>query len=560
MQKRRLVIFFLIAIFSNDKSFPQITPDSLSERVDMLFTELNNNESPGAAVLVVKDGKIVLRRGYGMANLEYKIAVKPSTVFDIASLSKQFTGMALSILIEEGKIALQDDIRKYIPEMPDFGCKITIDNLIHHTSGLRDWPGTLALAGWQMDDVISFEQIMNMTFNQQDLNFMPGSEYTYCNTGYNILAELVHRVSGKSFREWMNKNIFQPLGMMDTHIHNDRTELVPDKAYSYNRSDGKFQAVNDNLTAYGSSSLYTTIDDLAKWVINLDNPKVGGKSVVNRMFQQGELNDGSLISYAFGFEIGKYRGIKEITHSGSWASFSTFLAYFPEQHISIVVLRNSEANTYRDAHNIADIYLGEKLEIPIKVKSEKNSILDSVEVPITVLNDYLGIYRLGIGWYVTITRNGTCLMTYATGEQNVPMTALSYTTFWVKDYGDSVKFNKDSMDCVTGFYYHGMTCPKLDNLPPPNQLDEFIGEYLSSELKTFYLVDVEDGHLAVNHRKNSPIKLVHVWKDIFLGNAWYMKSVEFYRDHEGRICGFMVSGNRSRNQRFIKLDPQGKNL
>jgi CubicO group peptidase (beta-lactamase class C family) len=560
MQKRRLVIFFLIAIFTNGKSFPQITPDSLSDKVDLLFTELNNNGSPGAAVLVVKDGKIILRRGYGMANLEYKIAVKPSTVFDIASLSKQFTGMAISMLIEEGKIALQDDIRKYIPEMPDSGCKITIDNLIHHTSGLRDWPGTLALAGWQMDDVISFEQIMNMTFSQQDLNFMPGSEYTYCNTGYNILAELVHRVSGKSFREWMNINIFQPLGMLNTHFQDDYTEIIPDRAYSYNKSDGKFHAVNNGLTAYGSSSLYTTIDDLAKWVINLDNPKVGGISVVNRMFQQGMLNNGSQISYAFGVETGKYRGIKEISHSGSWASFSTFLAYFPEQHISIVILRNSEANTYRDAHNIADIYLGERLEKPIKVKSTKNSIIDSVNVPITVLDDYVGKYRLGIAWYVTITRNGACLMTYATGEKNVPMTALSSATFWIKDYRDSIKFNRDSSGRVIGFYYHGMNCPKLEDLPPPNQLDEFAGEYLSNELKTIYLIVVEDGHLVISHRKTGAINLVHVWKDIFLGNAWYMKSVEFYRDDKGRICGFMVSGNRSRNQRFIKLDPKEKNL
>ncbi|UCF16683.1 MAG: beta-lactamase family protein, partial [Phycisphaerales bacterium] len=206
-----------------------------AEKVDSLFAKLNNTDSPGIAVLVVRDGKVLLRRGYGMANLEHKIPITPTTVFDVASVSKQFTGLAVCILVEQGKISLEDDIRKYIPELPDFGHKITIEHLVHHTSGLRDWPATLALAGWRLDDVISFDQILRMAFKQQDLNFVPGSEYSYSNTGYNILVEMAQRVTSQTFRQWTEDNIFRPLGMAHTHFHDDHTEVVANKAYGYSR-------------------------------------------------------------------------------------------------------------------------------------------------------------------------------------------------------------------------------------------------------------------------------------------------------------------------------------
>lgn len=185
-------LLLITAILSAASSEPAVRQeqDPRVDSVDKLFVELNNTESPGIAILAVRDGEVLLRRCYGMANLEYKIPITPETVFDIASVSKQFCGMAVSMLIEQGKITLQDDIRKYIPELPDFSHTITVDHLVHHTSGIRDWPATLALAGWRMDDVISFDQILTMAFNQQGLNFKPGDEYSYSNTGYNLLAEL----------------------------------------------------------------------------------------------------------------------------------------------------------------------------------------------------------------------------------------------------------------------------------------------------------------------------------------------------------------------------------
>ena len=390
------ILVIILLVPADAVSAFQKTPDALADRVDQLFAELSRNNSPGTAVLVVRDGKVLLRRGYGMANLEHQSPITPETVFDIASVSKQFAGMAVSVLIEQGKISLQDDIRKYIPELPDFGHTITIDHLVHHTSGIRDWPGTLALAGWRMDDIISFDQILTMAFNQQDLNFKPGAEYSYSNTGFNLLAELVKRVTGKTFREWTEENIFKPLGMKNTHFHDDHTELVANKAYGYARDrNGKFYAVPNGLTALGSSSLYTTIDDLSKWVMNFENPKVGGKQVLERMLTRGVLNDGKQIAYAFGLNIGQYRGLKTISHGGSWASFRTYLIHFPEQRFSVVVLINySPSNSSRAAYNVVDIYLADELRGQPKAPDRAKSTSEPVKVSLSVLDEYVGTYRL----------------------------------------------------------------------------------------------------------------------------------------------------------------------
>ncbi len=549
-----LLITALLSVASSEPAV-QKAQDSRAERVDKLFAELDNTESPGIAVLVVRDGEVQLRRCYGMANLEHKVPITPDTVFDIASVSKQFCGMAISMLIEQGKIALQDDIHKYIPELPDFGQAITVDHLVHHTSGIRDWPATLALAGWRMDDVISFDQILTMAFNQQDLNFKPGEEYSYSNTGYNLLAELVKRVTGKNFREWTDENIFQPLGMKNTHFQDDHTELVPNKAYGYARGkDGKFSAVPNGLTALGSSSLYTSINDLARWVMNLDNQKVGGKAVIERMVAQGVLNSGRKIDYAFGLSVGKYHGLKRISHGGSWASFRTYLVHFPDERFSVVVLLNySPSNSNRAAYDVVDIYLADKLKPRPKTPKKKEEP-KPVKVPITILDEYVGTYRLGEAWYVTISRGGDSLMTQATAEDIYPMMATSEKRFWVKDYNAPIVFEPDKEGNVSHFLYRGMTCPKLEDVPAPGpeQLAELTGEYKSEELKTFYSIILEDGKLVAKHRRHGTIDLTYAYKDDFRGGVWFMRSVEFYRNDAGKVAGFKVTQSRSRNQRFIK--------
>lgn len=527
--------------------------DPVGERIDAIFSDLDSPTSPGAAVAVVQDGDVVFRRGYGMANLEHQIPITSSTVFDIASVSKQFTGFAISMLVERGEISLTDDVRRYIPELPDFGHTITIDHLVHHTSGLRDWPGTLAIAGWRMDDVISFDQILTFAFHQQALNFVPGAEYTYSNTGFNLLAETVARVTGQSFREWTWENIFEPLGMDDTHFHDNHLEVVPNRAYGYAVDpDGGYAAVPNNLTALGSSSLYTTVDDLAKWVMNFDDPRVGGSTVIERMKTRGVLNDGTQIAYAFGVGIGEYRGATTVSHGGSWASFRTQLVHFPEHRFGVVVLGNhSPFDPGGAANQIADLYLGDVLgpaeeDAPAEDEPE-------IEVAASLLDEYVGTYKLGPAWYVRISRAGSQLIAQATAEDPAPATARSDIEFWVEAYGASVTFHRGQDERVSHFSYRNIEAQKLPERPVPNrdQLAALAGEYVSRELKTSYRVALEDGGPVMRHRRHGSIPLTHAWGDDFRGGQWFLQSVEFRRDESGGVVGLLVNGGeRNRNLWF----------
>ena len=252
------------------------THNGLEASVDQLFAEWDDPDSPGAALAVTRDGEIIYKQGYGTANLEYDISITTTTIFDIASVSKQFAAFAIATLAHNGKLSLDDDIRTYLPGMPDFGNTITLRHLLHHTSGLRDWVQSLVIAGVIMEDVISFKHILKMARHQKALNFKPGEAYLYSNMGYNLLAEIVERVTGDSFRDWTDTNIFKPLAMTNSHFHDDHQMILKNRAYSYQAvENGGFKHAVNNTTALGSSSLYSTVEDLAKWMLNFDDTQIG---------------------------------------------------------------------------------------------------------------------------------------------------------------------------------------------------------------------------------------------------------------------------------------------
>jgi CubicO group peptidase (beta-lactamase class C family) len=455
-----VAIFTIIGLASGicTVSAFQAEPDLVAEKVDQLFSPWNKPDSPGAVVAVVKDGAVVLERGFGMANLEYDIPITPATVFDIASVSKQFTGMAIAMLAVQGKLSLDDDIRKHLPDVPDFGKTITIRHLVHHTSGIRDWPRIFGVAGRRWEDVISFEDILMMVRHQRELNFEPGAEHLYTNTGYNLLAQIVAKVSGLSFSEWTRKNIFEPLGMHDTHFHDDHSAIVKNRACSYAPgAPGQFKNVGNDLTAVGSSSLYTTVEDLVKWVLNFEHGKVGGPEVIERVHRQGVLNSGKTVDYAFGVSMAEYRGLKRVAHSGGWAGFRAYLARFPDQRFAVIVLSNLRTFTPGEkAMQIANLYLAEhfeKKEVIVQVTGEK-TVVDgrtarepSDERAFTVdpdlLEAYEGTYQLRRGWLITITEEHGRLMTQATNEARFEMTPVSEHKFFVKAYGTHILFQQD---------------------------------------------------------------------------------------------------------------------
>ena len=290
--------------------------DDIAKHLDELLNASCQTGTPGVSVAVIQHGKPVYEKGRGLANLEYDIPVTPQTVYHVASVSKQFTAMALVLLEADGKLSLEDDLHKYLPELPDYGHPVTVRQLLQHTSGVRDQWQTLGLAGWRLDDVITQDQILRVLFRQKELNFVPGTRHLYSNGGYTLAAEIVTRVSGKPFPDFCRERIFDPLGMTHTHFHIDHRRIVPDRAYSYAKNESGYEAQPLNYANVGATSLFTTAPDLARWLDNFRDPKVGGRRAIERMQEQAVLADGKKIDYALGLSIGSHRGLKTISHAG----------------------------------------------------------------------------------------------------------------------------------------------------------------------------------------------------------------------------------------------------
>ena len=396
-----LVIFALLfAASANNSINAGVTSEgldkSLIERLDKVFWQFNNS-TPGVAVAVFKEGEIVYKRGFGMANLEYDIPITTGSIFHIASISKQFTAMSILLLAQEGKLSLDDDVRKYIPEVPDFGETITIRHLAHHTSGLRDQWHLLSLAGWRAQDLKTQEDVLDLVKRQKELNFRPGEEYLYCNTGFTLLAIIVHRVSGKSLREFADENIFQPLGMKNTHFHNDMGEIVKNRTSAYVPDDeAGFKISIPNFETYGATSLFTTVEDLALWEQNFSHKRVGGEQAYKQMLNKGVLNSGEEIDYALGISHGTYRGLKTLGHTGSDAGYRANFTMFPEQRLSIIILANvSNANPRQLTYQAADILLEEEFteeKEPTSEGPEKKEEPEPPELSPDQLSEYTGTY------------------------------------------------------------------------------------------------------------------------------------------------------------------------
>lgn len=373
------------------------TPEGAANQFMKMFLGSDQLPGPGAAVAVMKDGKIIFSKGYGYADLESDRKITPTTIFHVASVSKQFTAFAIAMLVDQGKLSLNDDIRKYLPEMHDFGTPITINHLVHHTSGLRDQWNLLMMAGWRLDDVITMDQIMRIVSKQRELNFKPGEEFVYCNTGFTLMAEIVKRVTGQTLNEWTKASVFEPLGMTNTFFYDDHERVVPNRAYSYFK-DGRTGEFKKSVLSYanaGATSLFTTVEDLNVWALNFETMKVGNANVMKMMHEPFILNKGDTTDYAMGQSIGKFRGVKSVNHSGGDAGFRSFLVRFPDQHVSIAVASNyAQFGPGGLAFAEANIVLGDALE-PEKepvITPEEPRNEPAFDPKTQNLSDYTGSY------------------------------------------------------------------------------------------------------------------------------------------------------------------------
>ena len=295
-------------------------------QVDDIFKEFAAPGSPGCAVGAYQGTRVVHRGAYGMANLDHDVRLSSSSVFHVASVSKQFTATAILLLAADGKLSLDDEVRKFIPELPDFGQRITIRQLAHHTSGIRDQWDLLGLAGWRYSrDLITDDDVLQMLAKQKDLNFTPGERHLYSNSGYTLLAVVVSRASGKPFREFTTERIFKPLGMTSTFFRNSFNEVVKGQAYGYARDGAGFRLSVTNFDTAGATSLMTTVEDLAKWHANFDSGAIGGQAMLAALLTRGVLNDKRSIDYALGISHGIYRGVTTVSHGGADAGYRSVL-------------------------------------------------------------------------------------------------------------------------------------------------------------------------------------------------------------------------------------------
>jgi CubicO group peptidase (beta-lactamase class C family) len=522
--------------------------------VDRLFAHWDRPDSPGAAVVIVKNGDVVYQHGYGCADLEHRVPITPQTRFDVASVAKQFTGLSVAMLIQQDKLSLDDDIHKYLPDVPDFGKPIRLYQLVHHTSGLRDWPETLSLSDVDLEGEISLNMILEMVRRQRELDFAPGEEYQYSNTGYNLLAATIAKITGQSFRAWTDANLFQPLGMKHTFVCDNPVEIVPDRAESYAPAGkDRFRHSASQLAAQGSSSLFTSAEDMGKWLLNFDTARVGGKAAIELMRQPGKLNNGTNVDYGFGVGLVDYGGSPLLAHGGSWAGYRSHTIWLPEKRFGVAILANtSNMDPQELAMKIVGLYLGKLTNAPASAAANPSA---PVKADPAAWDAFPGTYRLGPGWWLTITREKDQLMAQATHEDKFRMTPVSDTNFFVEAYGAAVAFVRNASGEVTNILYRGIDAPKLDLQKieiTPARLAAYTGDYWSEELRNAARLEVHHGKLAYCNTSGNWLHFRPSGTDRFDADAFGIV-LEFTRNPAGAVTEMKVSANRVRHLRFARV-------
>ncbi|BFP41428.1 hypothetical protein FGF1_22730 [Flavobacteriaceae bacterium GF1] len=535
-----------------------------SEKVNRLFEEWNTEGSPGASVVVVHNGNIIHSKGYGSANLEYAVPNTPETVFHVASISKQFTAFAIALLESQDRLSLEDDIRNYLPKLPDFGHKITIDNLIHHTSGLKDHGNLLSLAGWRHDDVKTQQQILGLVQKQETLDFVPGEEFVYSNTNYDLLAQIVEKVGGQGFSEWTRENIFKPLGMDTTFFNDSHERVIQDRGYSYKKDGKGYKKEVLNYAYFGSTSLFTTVGDLARWANNFKTMELGNEQIMAKMHQQGVLNNGETTPYAFGQLIESHKGLRMVSHGGADAGYRTYMARIPDHDFSVAVLCNlGSMNPIKLAKHIIDIYLEAYLEKENSKEENKSTDMEQqvvAKIETSTLKRYEGRYELMENIIITIWLEENGLKGNITGKRDVhEFVPISQSEFHIPTLAATITFSSNKNDGNDELVFkkgaRSITARRVGSFNPNTvDLEEYVGTYFNGELSVFYTLMIRDGKIIAQQKRLDDIILVLSHQDFFVGDQWFFKNVEMVRNDDDTVWGFKVSGKRARNIPFKKMD------
>jgi CubicO group peptidase (beta-lactamase class C family) len=465
MQRYARIAFTLATTVAGAILTPTQAQDKKGAAVDEIFADVAKPGSPGCALAVARNGKTIYEKGYGLANIEENVAITPQTVFDIGSTSKQFTAASILLLEKQGKLSVNDDIRKYVPEISDYGHKITILHLLNHTSGLRDYLTLFELAGINTDSVTTDEDALAIIANQKSLNFEPGSEWLYSNSGFFLLSVIVKRVSGKTLAAFAAENIFTPLEMKNTVYRDDHTQVVPNRALAYDakEKEGGYSLNVSYFEQTGDGAVHTSVGDLLKWDENFYSGEIGGKEFLAELQEPGKLNSGQTLNYAKGLMIEKYRGLPIVEHGGSWGGYRAQLLRFPEQHFSVVCLCNvGNAGPEKRARRVADIYLSEQTKEPAPRTKEagKREKKESVAVAPEKLERYKGSFRSAElrATYLLAVEDGKLKLTnlqsgdgFLHAPQQMELRPVGSDEFTVDEQGLKFQFEHDGSGNVSGF-------------------------------------------------------------------------------------------------------------
>jgi CubicO group peptidase (beta-lactamase class C family) len=544
-----IVLAFCAAAFAQSPK----AEETLHANVDKLFAQWDKPDSPGCALGVIRDGKLVYKRGYGLANLDHNIPLSSSSVFYIASTSKQFTAMSIALLARKGAISLDDDIRKYLPELPAYETPVTIRNLIHHTSGVRDYLSLWPLAGVRHEDVHDDNDVLEF-LSRQKLNFRPGEESLYSNSGYLLLGVIVKRVSGKSLREFAEENIFKPFGMTSTRFYDDRRVVVKNRVTSYAAISTGFSRYATNFDLVGDGGLLTTVDDLFKWDQNFYENKIGGgQQLIEQILTPGVLSSGEKLNYAFGLVSDVYKGLKVIRHAGGFYAFRAEMIRFPEQKFTVICLCNVDtALPTTMVFNVADLYLADKLEV---AKAEPAVAVEPFKLSEQQLIDKVGPYRDPTdGEIWTLFSKQGKLFVAGPGLTLIPISTTEFRSSEVPSnvyirFEDRVDSNRPDMLVQRQGSKTATFRPIKYVSPTASEMGELAGDYYSEELQTTYKIAVDGAKLVVKIKNSPKAVLYPTVRDEF---RFLWNIVIFSRDPQYRVTGFSLNSGRVRGIGFVK--------
>ncbi|MBL7833566.1 MAG: beta-lactamase family protein [Cyclobacteriaceae bacterium] len=511
--------------------------DTIS-RIDEIFTHWNN-ATPGGSVLVSRNGSVIYHKAFGLADLEHNVPNTTETIFEGGSVSKQFTAASLLLLATEGKLSTQDDVRKYIPELPVYDAPVTIQHLLNHTSGLKDWGSIGSLTGWpRTTRVYTQELALDIICKQRSLNFTPGTEYSYSNSNYTLLVTIVERVSGMSLAEFTRTRFFEPLGMTHTQWRDNFREIIPNRSVAYSKTISGYEQMMPFENIHGHGGLLTTTGDLMKWNALLQTHAIGGDALYAMRVQQGQLKNRKTIYYAGGLNIGTFNQYTEISHSGSTAGYRAWLAYYPDKKITIAILSNdANGNVVASGKKIAEIVLGKS-----ESKMQKPATL---ELPEPDLKKFTGTYR-SIRNFDVFTLSLRDKKLYWNHMALMPShrDTLFYNDLkwaYVKPGRVLVRTPQD-----TSLYRQVNPADSTQRY-----LQALAGRFVSKEADTEFTVSVKGNEVWISRKPATAYKLTPLYYDGYRGSEFDL--LEFKRDRKGTVTGFEINLSRAERVPFTKV-------